>query len=644
MFSKEDFEKVGIDTSKIRNGKGICPKCGSDRKNKRDPSLYVNYNDGVYKCFNHPCEFKGSVAYKKKEYQKKEYQKPIPRLQKVSDEVAKYFEERKISNNTLLRFNITESNEFFGSGHKKAICFNYMKDGKLVNIKFRTRQKEFKLIGGAELCLYNIDVAKDEKELVIVEGEIDCLTCHECTIYNTVSVPNGASGNNSRLEYIDNCWELLEPIEKFIIAVDDDEAGRSLREALSFRLGVDKCWFITYPANLVVPDTKAEGGFRKCKDLNEVHIYLGDEEVKKVVQSAEQLPIVGAFKILDVSDELWEIYNSGQTQGQTTQYRELDVAFKWKKKELNLWAGYGNYGKTTMFLHLAMIKSMYDDWKWAIFSPENFPASDFFIDLIEMYVGKSVDERFGALNKMSAQEFAEAQEFIQDHIIYVYPPDVQNIEAVHAIFKKLHLKHGLDGVVIDPFNQLDDLFSGTSRDDQILSIMLKEMKRFALMNNLSYNVIAHPKNVMPDKDGKRPDVEVWHLAGGAMWNNKMDNILTVERPEWWQNKKSAWTRIKTHKIKRRRTGGTAGEEIDFDYLPRRSSFSIRNSDKLILDLKRAEDYRADKDFYINELHRFETMGLKNSIDYVDENENTQTITKIKFDEGYHYEPLDDAPF
>ena len=28
MFSKEDFEKVGIDTSKIRNGKGICPKCG----------------------------------------------------------------------------------------------------------------------------------------------------------------------------------------------------------------------------------------------------------------------------------------------------------------------------------------------------------------------------------------------------------------------------------------------------------------------------------------------------------------------------------------------------------------------------------------------------------------------------------------
>ena len=49
MFTREDFEKVGIDTSKVRNGKGICPKCGSDRKNKRDPSLYINFNDGVYK-------------------------------------------------------------------------------------------------------------------------------------------------------------------------------------------------------------------------------------------------------------------------------------------------------------------------------------------------------------------------------------------------------------------------------------------------------------------------------------------------------------------------------------------------------------------------------------------------------------------
>lgn len=636
MFTREDFEKVGIDTSKIRNGKGVCPKCGTDRKNKRDLSLYVNYNDGVYKCFNHPCDFKGSVAFKKRDFVKKEFIKPVGRLQKVSDGVVRWFEERRISNNTLLRFGITESAENFGGERKKAICFNYFKDGKLVNIKFRSRDKQFKLVGGAELCLYNIDALDGESEAVIVEGELDNMAVYESGIYNCVSVPNGAQGNNSRLEYIDNSWEKLEKIEKFIIAVDDDEAGRSLKEALMHRLGVDNCWFIKYPPDIVVPDEKADGGMRTCKDLNEVLIYLGKEKVKQVINSAEQLPIVGAFQIMDVADELIDIYQKGQTQGDTTQYGELDRAFKWKKKELNLWAGYGNYGKTSMFLHLAMIKSMYDGWKWAIFSPENFPASDFFVDLIEMFVGKQIDDRYN--NKMSEEEYAEAIEFIQDHIIYVYPPDVQNIGTVHDTFKKLHRKHGLDGVVIDPFNQLDDLFEGNNRDDQILSVMLKEMKRFALMNNLSYNVIAHPKNVMPDKEGKRPPVEVWHLAGGAMWNNKMDNILTVERPEWWRDKSSNWTQIRTHKIKRRRTGGQAGHEVDFTYLSSQSNFCLRESDKLILDKKRAEDYRADKDFYINELRRVEKMGLQKGVDIVNDVSDDFQQGNLPLNDGF--QPLD----
>jgi len=608
VYTKDDFEKVGIDTSKIRNGKGICPKCGNDRKNMRDPSLYVNLNDGVYKCFNHPCDFKGSVSYKKKEIVKKEYNKPLPRLQKVSDNVVKWFEGRKISNYTLLRLKISESVENFGGTKKKAICFNYYKNDKLVNIKFRSKDKGFKLIGGAELCLYNIDAAKDEKELIWVEGEIDAASCIESKIYNVVSVPNGAAGNNARLDYIDNSWQEIEHIEKHIIAVDDDEAGRALKDALSFRLGVDKCWFVKYPEDKIIPDEKVKGGFRTCKDLNEVLVYFNSDKVKEVIESAQQLPIVGAYQVMDVADDLLEVFQKGLTQGNTTFYGELDKLFKWKKKELNLWVGYGNFGKTTFVLHLMIIMSMYCDWKWAIFSPENFPASDFFIDLIEMYVGKHVDDRRG--NKMTEEEYVGAMEFLQDHIIYVYPSDVQDITTIHDIFRKLHLKHGLDGVVIDPFNQLDNLFEGNNRDDQILSIMLKESKRFALMNNLSYNIIAHPRNVLPDKEGKRPDVDVWHLAGGAMWNNKIDNIMAVDRPEWWRDKTSTLTKLRSLKIKRRRTGGKAGGECDFDYLPNQSRYCLIDNDKIVIDPKRADEFKADKDFYLNELRRVETMGLK----------------------------------
>ena len=155
---------------------------------------------------------------------------------------------------------------------------------------------------------------------------------------------------------------------------------------------------------------------------------------------------------------------------------------------------------------------------------------------------------------------------------------------------------------------------------------------------------------MPDKDGKRPEVEVWHLAGGAMWNNKMDNIMMIDRPEWWQDKKSTWARIKTHKIKRRRTGGTAGEQVDYLYLPKKASYCIKDTDEEVLDKVRIGHYKADKDYYLNELRRYEKMGLQNRlIEYVEDEqpEETTKVTKIIFsnpEDMMGFKPSDIEPF
>jgi len=167
-----NWEKAGIDISKVRGGKAFCPKCHDTRKDKRDRSLSVNLQNGVYNCHYHGCDFKGSVAERQK-IMKKDFTPPVPRPQKVSDKVLRWFEDvRGISNNTLLRMKITENEEWFSDGKQMAICFNYFRDEKLVNIKFRTADKKFKMSAGAELIPYNLDAAKDEKELYWVEGEI----------------------------------------------------------------------------------------------------------------------------------------------------------------------------------------------------------------------------------------------------------------------------------------------------------------------------------------------------------------------------------------------------------------------------------------------------------------------------------------
>jgi twinkle protein len=583
-YSPYNWEKAGIDIQKVQNGKAFCPKCHATRKNRRDKSLFVNLQTGVYRCFYHACDFRGCVADKPQYQKKKDYTPPLPRLQHLSDKVVFWFEnERKISNYTLLRMKITESQESWGEGKMTAICFNYYRDEKLINIKFRSADKKFKLVGGAELIPYNIDAAKDVRELVWVEGEIDLLSCLESEVYNVVSVPNGATGDSAKLEYIDNCWQEIEHIDKHIICVDDDEAGRKLKDALTFRFGAEKCWFVKYPKETVVDK---DGVPRTCKDLNEVLVHFGKEKVKEVVESAEQPPLTGVYYASDIAEDIFDIYANGRKVGETTHYPELDKIFKWKRKDINLIIGHGNYGKTQMWVHLMLVKSMYDGWRWAIFCPENYPATDFFIDVIEMYIGKHIDDRMG--NKMSVDELNDGIQFFNDHFIYVYPDEAHDLQTIHTIFRSLILRHGIDGFLIDPWNQLDHIID--NREDLYLSKALKEIKKFALLNDVSYNIIAHPKTVAPNKDNELPEVQVWHIAGGVMWNNKCDQIISVERPDWYNNKTSGWTRVKTHKVKRRRTGGSLGE-TDFDFVLKESRYYEKGTDRLVCDNKKAAKYK-----------------------------------------------------
>src|ERR1051326_2567857 len=108
MTNAELLQQQGIDLKKHTSGsiKTLCPECSTARKNKKDPSLSVDIDDGLWNC--HHCGWKGRVFEKKL----KEYVKPAPRLEKLSAKTLEYFEKnRKISNNTLLRLNVTEAIE-----------------------------------------------------------------------------------------------------------------------------------------------------------------------------------------------------------------------------------------------------------------------------------------------------------------------------------------------------------------------------------------------------------------------------------------------------------------------------------------------------------------------------------------------------
>lgn len=120
------------------------------------------------------------------------------------------------------------------------------------------------------------------------------------------------------------------------------------------------------------------------------------------------------------------------------------------------------------------------------------------------------------------------------------------------------MKKGIDGVLVDPFNQLDHNQKAYQREDQYLSEVLKDMKRFALLNAVVYNIVAHPKNPNYKEDRSLPVVDMYDIAGGAMWGNKSDLILSYHRPRFHEDKNSKEVEIYVQKVKRKRTGGKLG--------------------------------------------------------------------------------------
>ena len=60
---------------------------------------------------------------------------------------------------------------------RRVINFNYYRDEKLVNVKYRDSEKNFKLIKGEELIFYGLNNIKPYSTCHIVEGEMDLYQC-----------------------------------------------------------------------------------------------------------------------------------------------------------------------------------------------------------------------------------------------------------------------------------------------------------------------------------------------------------------------------------------------------------------------------------------------------------------------------------
>ena len=308
--------------------------------------------------------------------------------------------------------------------------------------------------------------------------------------------------------------------------------------------------------------------------------YYQTVDIKGDIKAYEEEQFDLTDVIFGDSEGVLDVYKNGYGSAETTFFPQIDPIFKWKKGDITLMSGIGNHGKSSFTLQLMLTKSINNGDKWALFVPENMPSKLFYAELTEMLIGCSIEPENPHRPHLSQIE--QIQEWLAEHFIVVHPVQSKPTpEYIKSKFLGLIMKYGVTGILFDPFNKLlRDYKSAGDRDDRFLEAFLTDLSVFTKHHNIFCVIIAHPTKLhkgLDDKDYPCPNV--FNVAGGASWNNAMDNIVFFHRPFKISEPMNPICQFTSSKIRWKKIVGQEGT-IDLMYNFKKRRFYINNTNPL----------------------------------------------------------------
>jgi twinkle protein len=531
----------------------ICPQCSHTRKKSKARCLSVNTAEGIWVC--HHCNWRGSLkageelkSRPPKRIVKPHFEKPAS----VPPVLRDWFASRGIPEAIVARHSITLETAYMPQLEEETACivFPYFRDGQAINLKFRSLEgKHFRQEKDAEKILYGLDDLTEDWA-VIVEGECDKLALEVVGICHAVSVPDGAppagsKPSDAKFEYLVTCAEQLSTLKKIVLAVDNDGPGETLEEELARRLGPERCWRVTWPDG--------------CKDANDVLLKHGVEELRHCITNAKPLPIEGVVTVADLAEDVMALYLEGLHGGLSTGWPSVDAHYTVRPGELTIVTGIPSHGKSQFLDALAVNLAREHGWSVGICSPENLPVSRHLAKLIEQYTGWPFGE--GPTRRLPQEELITALNWLHEHFVFIAPEESLTIPGLLDTAERLVARHGLRGLIIDPWNEFEHTRPSGQTETEGISQALTQIRRFARNHGVHVWLVAHPQKLYRREDGSYPVPTPYDISGSAHWRNKADNCLTL-----WRDEKEPDQPVNLHvqKIRFREIGKVGMVALQFD--------------------------------------------------------------------------------
>ena len=564
---KEQLARQGIRLQRQAAGghKLPCPKCSAQRQKSADPCLSVTVEESsaVWKC--HHCEWSGAVTQRDDQQHRRRHVAAVrpsySATPQRSQAVNSWFASRGIIETVLDRNRIgTDAVWMPGCADGEtvqAITFPYVRDGEVVNIKFRSGAKGFRQVKDAEKVYYGLDdIPVGTDTVIIVEGEIDKLSLEVAGFTNVVSVPDGApqlvkagqaDEGDRKFSYIWNCKDYFERVMKIILAVDGDGPGQSLAEELARRYGKHRCWSVTWP----------DGEDVVCKDANDVLVTHGTKTLCEVIESARPYPIKSLHGVEEFADETLRLYRGDSTPSFSTGWSKLDKHYRVRPGELSVVTGTPNAGKSQWLDALMVNLADNHGWNFAICSFENSPPRHI-ANLAEIHGRAPFWE--GPTLRMSEADLTTEISWIAERFFFIRADDeAPTVDWILETARAAVMRHGINGLIIDPYNEIEHKRPGNMTETEYVSELLGKVKRFAQGHGVHVWFVAHPAKPMRTSAGTIPKLTLYDISGAAHWANKADVGIVIDR-----NWDTGETSVQVKTVRNREVGQVGEVRLKFD--------------------------------------------------------------------------------
>lgn len=471
-------------------------------------ATYAEACKRLFELAEMPYSF-GELGVKTKRHYRYPHEVPCTDKSKV----YAYFEQRKISRETLDALDVRQDSE----GN---VVFNYYDTNDVLTmVKYKPSHK---VQHGQAKCwcqqnsdtaplLFNMNRINVNSPLLICEGEPDCLSAIEAGFKNAVSVPLGSSN----LHWIDENLEWLDQFESIIICADNDDAGVKMQKECVPRLGSWRTKVVDIPA-IPIGNTG-----RVTKDLNEILYVCGKDKVLELILDAKDSPVPSVADLSDVEPTEYE-----DVDGVTTGLKAIDdELMRLFFGTLTIVSGQPGSGKSSLLTQLAC-NSLDNDISTWLFSgelPNGVEKSWFnYIFAGPRNITDAISRRGNPYKKISTTTLAEINKTYKGRW-HIYRDDYDNtLDKLIASMTDTVRKYGARCLILDNFMCIDTETSEEELRSQTDTI--KKLIEFAKKYQVAVILVCHPR-----KMDAGTNVGIYDIAGTSNIVNLAHRTIGLRR-------------------------------------------------------------------------------------------------------------------